>query len=212
MHTFKMVRVVDDWIDRMDMCPWPSCAGTSGAKPLQRVSLPAGPRKARQQPPLYTPDERRRRDASPWTKVQAILAPIQFGVFLISLYLVLRYLLTGEGLAAATLSIVVKTAILYTIMITGSMWEKDVFGRYLFVPAFFWEDVVSILVLVLHTAYLVALFSGRVDVETQLAIALAAYAAYVINAAQFLLKFRSARLQQEGKPNLPATRVELLNP
>lgn len=144
--------------------------------------------------PLYTPDQRQRRDATPWTLVQGILAPVQFLVFLISLALVVRYLATGEGLWWATVSIVVKTAVLYTIMVTGAIWEKVVFGQYLLAPAFFWEDVFSFLVIALHTAYLWALFSGAPP-ETQMYVALAAYAAYVINAAQFLLKLRAARLE-----------------
>ena len=86
--------------------------------------------------------------------MQGALAPLQFVVFLVSLGLVLRYLATGEGLAAATGSIVVKTLVLYTIMITGALWEHAVFGRYLFARAFFWEDVVSIVVIALHTVYL----------------------------------------------------------
>jgi len=61
---------------------------------------------------LYTSAERARRDATVWTLVQGILAPVQFIVFLISLALVLRYLLTGEGFWVASLSIVAKTAIL----------------------------------------------------------------------------------------------------
>jgi 3-vinyl bacteriochlorophyllide hydratase len=145
--------------------------------------------------PLYTAEERRRRDASRWTLVQGILAPVQFLVFLVSLYLVVRFLLTGEGETAATVSVVVKTFVLYTSMIKGSMWEKEVFGRYLFAPAFYWEDVVSMLVLALHTAYLYALFTGSLGVEGQMLLALAAYTAYVINAAQFVLKLRAARLQ-----------------
>ncbi len=148
--------------------------------------------------PLYTPAEQARRDASPWTLVQAILAPVQFVVFLISLWLVLRYLLTGEGYMAASISIVLKTLVLYAIMITGSIWEKDVFGQYLFVPAFFWEDVVSMLVLALHTAYLVALFTAALTPFQEMVLALAAYASYVVNAAQFLLKLRAARLQRES--------------
>ncbi len=146
--------------------------------------------------PLYTPEERKRRDASPWTLVQGILAPLQFIVFLISLGLVLRYLATFEGAQAATISIVVKTLVLYLIMITGSIWEKVVFGRYLFAPAFFWEDVFSMLVLALHTAYLVALAFDLLSVRDLMWLALAAYATYVINATQFLLKLRAARLQQ----------------
>ena len=146
--------------------------------------------------PLYTADERLRRDASVWTLVQGILAPVQFLVFLVSLGLVLRYLGTGNGLTAATASVVVKTIVLYTIMITGSIWERDVFGRYLFAPAFFWEDVVSMLVLALHTTYLIAVFSGAVDAERQMWLALAAYASYVVNATQFVLKLRAARRQE----------------
>ncbi|MGB0129642.1 MAG: 2-vinyl bacteriochlorophyllide hydratase [Rhodocyclaceae bacterium] len=150
---------------------------------------------------LYTAEERRRRDASPWTLVQGILAPIQFVVFLVSLVLVIRYLATGEGLAAANISVVVKTLILYTIMITGSIWEKDVFGCYLFARPFFWEDVFSMLVLALHTAYLVALATGALDARQLMLLALAAYATYVINAGQFLIKLRAARLQQRQQPN-----------
>lgn len=144
--------------------------------------------------PLYTPEERKRRDTSVWTVIQGILAPVQFLVFLISLFLVLRYLATGNGLAAATWSVVAKTAALYTIMITGCIWEKVVFGRYLFAPTFFWEDVVSILVLALHTGYLAALFSGAVSAHNLMYLALAAYAAYVLNAGQFVWKLRLARL------------------
>ncbi len=144
---------------------------------------------------LYTAEERRRRDSSVWTIVQGILAPIQFAIFLVSVALVLRYLATGEGAAAATVSIVVKTIALYTIMITGSIWEKVVFGRWLFAAAFWWEDLFSMAVLALHTAYLVMLVTGSGTEHGRMLLALAAYAAYAINAAQFVLKLRAARLQ-----------------
>lgn len=163
-------------------------------------------REPRRAVPLYTPEERRRRDASPWTLVQGILAPIQFVVFLVSLALVIRFLASGEGEFAATASIVTKTLVLYTIMVTGSIWEREVFGRYLFARPFFWEDVFSILVLALHTAYLV-LLAMAADVRQQMFVALAAYAAYVVNAAQFVLKLRAARREQEL--GSPAPRSEL---
>jgi 3-vinyl bacteriochlorophyllide hydratase len=143
--------------------------------------------------PLYTADERRRRDASPWTLVQGVLAPIQFLACAVSIVLMLRFLATGEGWLAASLSFIVKTALLYLIMITGCVWEKVVFGRWLFAPAFFWEDVVSMLVLALHTACLVAMASGGLGARAQMLLALAAYAAYLVNASQFLLKLRAAR-------------------
>ena len=146
--------------------------------------------------PLYTAEERQRRDASGWTLVQGLLAPVQFLVFLVSLGLVLRYLANGAGHDAAVWSVVVKTLTLYAIMITGCIWEKVVFGRYLFAPAFYWEDVFSMLVLALHTAYLIALFTDALGAHQLMYLALAAYATYLINATQFILKLRAARLDQ----------------
>jgi 3-vinyl bacteriochlorophyllide hydratase len=147
---------------------------------------------------LYTPEQRARRDATAWTVVQGILAPVQFLAFVVSLGLVLRYLATGDGYTAATVSILVKTGLLYTIMVTGAIWEKVVFGQYLFAPAFFWEDVFSFAVIALHTAYLWALWSGAAGPAGQMVIALAAYLAYVVNATQFLIKLRMARLDAEA--------------
>ena len=147
--------------------------------------------------PLYTAEERRRRDTTGWTLVQGILAPVQFLVFLVSLVLVLRFLATGQGHTVAAGSVVVKTVTLYAIMLTGSIWEKVVFGRYLFAPAFYWEDVFSMLVLALHTAYLVALYTDAIGPREQMYLALAAYASYAVNATQFLLKLRAARLDHE---------------
>jgi 3-vinyl bacteriochlorophyllide hydratase len=153
---------------------------------------------------LYTPDERLRRDQTVWTLVQGILAPVQFVVFLGSLVLVLRYLATGEGFGFAAASVVVKTLVLYAIMITGAIWEKVVFGQYLFAPAFFWEDVVSFGVIALHTAYLWALFGGWLGGTGLMILALAAYGTYVVNAAQFLLKLRAARLGAASEAGVPA--------
>ena len=145
--------------------------------------------------PLYTAAERARRDASVWTLVQGVLAPVQFVIFLVSLFLVLRFLATGEGAQAAAISVVVKTLALYTIMVTGAIWEKVVFGKYLFAEAFWWEDFFSMFVIALHTAYCAALWFDLGTPTSRMLIALAAYAAYVINAGQFLLKLRAARLQ-----------------
>ena len=153
---------------------------------------------------LYTAEEKERRDNTRWTLVQGVLAPLQFVVFLVSLGLVIRYLLNGEGYAIATWSIVIKTGVLYLIMITGSIWEKVVFGRYLFAPAFYWEDVFSMAVLALHTAYIIALFAGMLGPQALMLLALAAYATYVVNAVQFLLKLRAARLQAATMSEVPA--------
>ena len=174
----------------LDACPWNASAGCGGKR---QNAVRRGV-----ETPLYTAEERRRRDATPWTVVQGVLAPLQFLIFLVSLGLVLNYLSSGEGYGAATASIIVKTVTLYAIMITGCIWEKVVFDRWLFAPAFFWEDVFSMLVLALHTAYLAVVFLGIGDGRGQMMLALAAYAAYVVNATQFVLKLRAARRAEAG--------------
>lgn len=164
---------------------------------MRAESLPPTLRSKVPSPPLYSAEERARRDASPWTKVQGVLAAAQFLVFLVSLALVVRCLLTGLGASAANISVLVKTLTLYTIMVTGALWERDVFGQYLFAPSFFWEDVVSMGVIALHTAYVVLLWRGA-DTPTLMLVALVAYATYAVNAGQFLAKLRRARRDAPG--------------
>jgi 3-vinyl bacteriochlorophyllide hydratase len=168
--------------------------------PTHQRSQVTGPRAA-----LYNAEQRRRRDETIWTLVQGILAPVQFVVFLISLALVIRFLLTGSGYGAATTSVIIKTFVLLTIMVTGAIWEKVVFGQYLLAPAFFWEDVVSFVVIALHLAYVAALLTRSLTPTGEMILALCAYALYVLNAAQFLLKLRAARLQ--GSSTTPASRA-----
>ena len=172
--------------------PSPAARARS-ARPAPGTARRAAP------PPLYTPAERARRDATRWTLVQGLLAPLQFLVFAASLALVLRTLATGDGATAAAWSVIVKTAVLYTIMVTGAIWEKVVFGRWLFARAFFWEDVVSMGVIALHTAYVWMYLTGTGSTGAQLGVALAAYAAYLVNAAQFVRKLRAARLGAPGR-------------
>jgi 3-vinyl bacteriochlorophyllide hydratase len=145
---------------------------------------------------LYTPEQRVLRDQTIWTPIQGFLAIFQFFVFLVSSVLVLRCLWTGEGADWAKWSIILKTLTLYTIMITGSLWEKVVFGKYLFAKAFFWEDLVSMGVIALHTLYIISLFYSFLTLEQQMLLILSAYLTYLINAVQFILKLRAARLQE----------------
>jgi 3-vinyl bacteriochlorophyllide hydratase len=177
-------RMMETVVNQIDACPWGGATGRHLPTPFR----------------LYTVEERRRRDASPWTIVQGVLAPAQFLVFLISLTLVVRFLWSGEGEAAASGSVIAKTGMLYLIMVTGSIWEREIFGQYLFARAFFWEDIMSMLVLALHTGYLVALFAGLLDPRGLMLLALLAYTTYIVNAAQFLMKLRAARLDERNWP------------
>jgi 3-vinyl bacteriochlorophyllide hydratase len=144
--------------------------------------------------PLYTPEQRRRRDASRWTLVQGVLAPVQFVICIASAVLVVRFLMTGDGYWAANASVIIKTLALFTIMVTGAIWEKEVFGQYLLAPAFFWEDMVSFLVILLHAVYVVAMLAGSMSPDQLMIVALIAYTVYIVNAVQFVWKLRQARL------------------
>jgi 3-vinyl bacteriochlorophyllide hydratase len=147
---------------------------------------------------LYTPEQRIKRDKSSWTLVQGVLAPLQFLVFLVSITLVIRYLMTGKDYEMANYSILLKTFFLLLIMVTGCIWEKVVFDKYLFAEAFFWEDVFSMLVIFLHLSYVYCLFTQMLSPDSLMFLALCAYAAYFINAAQFLWKLRVARKEYEA--------------
>jgi 3-vinyl bacteriochlorophyllide hydratase len=189
-----LLGLVERMIGSFDNCPWATVAGD------MPISAYVPPRRR----PIYSAEERQRRDATLWTLVQGWLAPVQFVVFMVSLCLVLRYFATGEGLTLATSSVVVKTLLLYSIMATGSLWEREVFGVYLFAWSFFWEDIGSIIVLALHTSYIVALIAGYLTAGELLMLALAAYAAYIVNAGQFVLKLRAARREAEDFSRDPA--------
>ncbi len=190
-----MITSLRDLINTFDSSPWPATSGRYCGSVEPRVTSL-----------VYTPDQRRRRDSSPWTPVQGLLAPLQFVAFIASTGLVLHYLVSGHGYQAATISVVVKTCFLYAIMITGSMWEKAVFGRYLLAPAFFWEDMFSFLVIALHTAYLLALVTGALSSQQMMLLALTAFAAYVVNAVQFVLKFRAVRRETPVAAGLVAAK------
>jgi 3-vinyl bacteriochlorophyllide hydratase len=47
----------------------------------------------------------------------------------------------------------------------------------------------------LHSVYVLGLLTGWIETRQLMLLALAAYASYALNAAQFLLKLRAARLQ-----------------
>jgi 3-vinyl bacteriochlorophyllide hydratase len=148
---------------------------------------------------IYTPEQRARRDKTLWTLVQGILAPMQFLAFAFSLACIAYYLASGEGYGVATVSILIKTGFLFAIMVTGAIWEKVVFGQYLFAPAFFWEDVVSMLVIALHAAYVVGLLTAAMEPQGLMWLAIVAYLAYAVNALQFLWKFGLARRSSSGQ-------------
>jgi 3-vinyl bacteriochlorophyllide hydratase len=142
---------------------------------------------------MYTPDQLRRREASRWTKVQIILAPIQFLAFVISFALVIRYLVTGEGYWVATVSVWVKIFLIWALTITGMLWEHDMFDHYFMAKEFFWEDMGNLIAIVTHNLYFVAVWMGASQ-QMIMWVMVFAYITYLFNAGQFVARgVRSAR-------------------
>lgn len=150
----------------------------------------------------YTPEQLKKRDESKWTLVQAILAPVQFLAFIISFFLVARYLLTGQGYEIANISVLIKITLLWLITITGMIWEKEVFGRWFLAPEFFWEDVGNAVAMILHNVYFFARWQGW-SAEATMTFMLFAYIAYLFNMAQFVVKGVQARQQRMAETAPP---------
>lgn len=152
----------------------------------------------------YTPEQLARRNASIWTKVQTFLAPVQFLAFLISLSLVVRYLVTGDGYMAASISVLIKIALLWAITITGMIWEKAIFGQYFLAPEFFWEDVGNLVAIIAHNLYFVAAGLHWSN-QAVMTLMLLAYCTYLINCAQFAVRGYQAGKQRRMSNGVRST-------
>ena len=139
--------------------------------------------------PRYTPEQLQKRNASVWTKVQGILAPIQFLIFLAGL--TVTYLYTKQigitDFGWVTFFVTLKTFMLVLIFVTGGFFEQEVFGAFAFAPEFFWEDFGSAIAMVVHITYFILFYMG-LDKEILIWSALFAYLSYLINAAQLLIR------------------------
>lgn len=149
----------------------------------------------RKQPTSYTAEQLARRDASVWTKVQAVLAPLQFLAFLISFGLVIHYLVTGNGYEIANISVLIKIALLWLITVTGMIWEKEIYGKWFLAPEFFWEDVGNAVAMLVHNLYFIALWLEWSD-RAVMMLMLFAYITYLFNCAQFIMRGLQARRQR----------------
>lgn len=148
---------------------------------------------------MYTPDQLRRREASRWTQVQIVLAPIQFLAFIISFALVIRYLVTGEGYWVATVSVWVKIFLIWALTITGMLWEYDMYDHYFMAKEFFWEDLGNLIAIITHNLYFVAVWMGASQ-RVIMWVMVFAYITYLFNAGQFVARgVRSARQRRALK-------------
>ncbi|KUL20385.1 2-vinyl bacteriochlorophyllide hydratase [Chlorobium limicola] len=156
--------------------------------------------------PRYTPEQLAKRNASVWTEIQILLAPVQFVIFLTGIGLNAIYASNPASIDFFWVSVAIlfKTLFFVILFITGMFFEKDLFGKWVFSKEFFWEDVGSSVATFFHFLYFVLAWKGYPD-GTLVIWATVAYSSYIINAVQYLVRIwleksheRKLKLQAEA--------------
>ena len=125
--------------------------------------------------------------ASIWTRIHPVFAIGQLGVFLVSVVLLALYFLHMVPFTAVHDSVLMKIALMIGAMITGSLWEHDVFGPWWFAHEFFIEDVMTLNVFLLHIGYLITVYVWPQTMNAVLSMLGVAYAVYAFNVAQYII-------------------------
>jgi 3-vinyl bacteriochlorophyllide hydratase len=73
-------------------------------------------------------------------------------------------------------------------IVSGAFWERDVYGQYWFADQFFFEDCMTINVLLLHLGYLGIAYMNPQAPEKAVVVLCLAYAVYVANVAQYIFR------------------------
>jgi 3-vinyl bacteriochlorophyllide hydratase len=159
--------------------------------------------------PRYTPEQLAKRNASVWTEIQILLAPVQFVIFLTGVCLNILYAnhYASFDFYWISVAILFKTLFFVILFITGMFFEKDIFGKWVFSKEFFWEDVGSSVATFFHFLYFVLTWKGYPDSELVIWSSVA-YSSYIINALQYLARIwleksheRKMKLKAEAGTN-----------
>jgi 3-vinyl bacteriochlorophyllide hydratase len=145
---------------------------------------------------LLLPTVEDRRNASIWTKIHPVFAIGQLGIFIVSAGLLVLYGLHIVPFTTVYLSVLIKIACMIGAVLTGSFWERDVYGPWWFADEFFIEDVMTVNVFSLHVAAVVAYFAQPFDLRATLMLLVFAYVIYALNVGQYI--FRHMSMQHES--------------
>ncbi|MDP8305091.1 MAG: 2-vinyl bacteriochlorophyllide hydratase [Candidatus Chlorobium antarcticum] len=147
--------------------------------------------------PRYTPDQLAKRNASVWTDVQLILAPIQFIVFLIGISVTALYAMDSSLFSFYWVSVAIlfKSFLFGLLFVTGAYFEKEIFDQWVFSKEFLWEDIGSVLAAAFHLLYFVLAFMGASE-DLLVQEAFLAYFTYVLNALQYLVRIILEKLHE----------------
>jgi 3-vinyl bacteriochlorophyllide hydratase len=129
---------------------------------------------------------RKRREASVWTKIHPIFAIGQLAVFLVSVTLLILYFFHIVSFETVHVSVLTKIALMIGAVVTGSLWEHDVYGKWWFAYEFLIEDVMTANVFLLHIGYLLVYYFWPENTRAVFAMLFVAYAVYATNVAQYI--------------------------
>ncbi|MEC9487300.1 MAG: 2-vinyl bacteriochlorophyllide hydratase [Prosthecochloris sp.] len=146
--------------------------------------------------PRYTPEQLAKRNASIWTDIQIILAPLQFFVFLTGVIVTSLY---AAGIIQTfywvSIAILFKTLFFALLFITGMFFEKEIFNKWVYSKEFLWEDVGSTVAGAFHLLYFIMAWMGYSN-DVLVWEAYLAYFTYIVNALQYLVRIILEKLNE----------------
>jgi 3-vinyl bacteriochlorophyllide hydratase len=137
----------------------------------------------------YTPEQLVKRNASIWTDIQIILAPIQFLFFVAGVTTTALYAndLFGTSFYWVSVAILFKTLFFALLFITGMFFEKEIFNQWVYSKEFLWEDIGSTIAAFFHLLYFFLAYRHYPE-NVLIWDAFIAYFTYVLNALQYLIR------------------------
>jgi 3-vinyl bacteriochlorophyllide hydratase len=138
---------------------------------------------------------RARRTASIWTFIHPVFALGQLIAFLVSVALLIGYFAHAVPFHVVHISVLVKIGLMVGAVVTGSLWERDVYGFYWFAPEFLFEDVMTLIVFIFQMTYLAMVFVHPGSQGVIVGVLCFAYAVYLGNVAQYI--HRTQRMKKE---------------
>ncbi len=138
-----------------------------------------------------------------WTKIHPIFALGQLLAFFVSVGLLVAYFFGRVSFAVVHDAVMTKIGLMVGAVITGALWEKDVFGSYWFAAEFLVEDVMTVNVFILQIAYVLMAYTHPENLGVILWVLGLAYFVYVGNVAQYIV--RTANMGK--KPNPAALQI-----
>jgi 3-vinyl bacteriochlorophyllide hydratase len=137
-----------------------------------------------------------RRATSVWTKIHPLFALGQLVAFFASCGLLVAYFFGHASLSAVESSALVKIGLMVGAVITGALWEHDVYGAWWFAPEFLIEDTMTVIVFLFQLGYLFVAFVHPTHTSSIIGMLCTAYAIYLFNVAQYVHRTQQAKKQQ----------------